>query len=72
MDVFTLLGDFSVNFLVYCFTTITLWVEYHSIKQRILFEIERIVHEHGADFAFPTQTLHIESEQSNTEIVEER
>lgn len=64
-------GDFSVNFLVYCFTTTTLWVEYHSIKQRVLLEIERIIHEHGADFAFPTQTLHVENEKTRVEKIKE-
>lgn len=56
-------GDYSVDFMVYCFTTTTLWVEYHSIKQRVLLEIRRIVREHGADFAFPTQTLYLEKEK---------
>ena len=55
-------GDFSVNFFVYTFTKTTVWTEFHEIKEEILLLIADIVHKHGADFAFPTQTLHVENE----------
>ena len=55
-------GDFSVNFFVYTFTKTTVWTEFHEIKEEILLLIAGIVHKHGADFAFPTQTLHVENE----------
>ena len=32
-------------------------MKFHEIKQDVLLKIIEIVHEHGADFAFPTRTL---------------
>jgi MscS family membrane protein len=36
-------------------------VEYHAIKQDVLLQALRIIHDHGADVAFPTRTLHLDS-----------
>ena len=33
------------------------WVKFHEIKQDVMLRIIRIVHEHQADFAFPTTTV---------------
>ncbi|MXW53912.1 MAG: mechanosensitive ion channel family protein [Gammaproteobacteria bacterium] len=52
-------GDFSVDFFVYTFTRTTVWTEFHEIKEDVLLKIGDIVQKHGADFAFPTQTLHL-------------
>lgn len=49
----------SMEFFVYTFTKTTNWVEYHKIKEAVLLEIADIVDRHGAEFAFPTQTLHL-------------
>ncbi len=57
------LDDSSVNFFVYTFTKTTVWTEFHEIKQELLLKITDIVVNHGADFAFPTRTLHIEHDQ---------
>ena len=51
----------SLDFFIYTFTKTTDWVEYHSIKQDVMLKILNIIHEHDADCAFPTQTLHIDS-----------
>ncbi len=51
----------SLDFFVYTFTRTTNWVEYHEIKQDVLLKIESIIAEHGAEIAFPTQTLHLDS-----------
>ena len=59
LDTYT---EFSVNFFVYTFTKTTHWVEFHEIKEEILLLISDIVHKHGADFAFPTQTLYLEND----------
>ena len=59
LDTYT---EFSVNFFVYTFTKTTEWTEFHEIKEEILLLISDIVHKHGADFAFPTQTLYVENE----------
>ena len=47
----------SLEIKLYCFTKTTNWVEFYTIKQKVLLEIEEIVHKHHADFAFPTQQL---------------
>jgi len=49
----------SVDFFVYSFTKTTKWTEFHVIKQELLGLIADIVAQHGADFAFPTQTIHM-------------
>lgn len=53
-------GASSLDFMVYCFTQTTEWVKFHAIKEDVMLQIMAIVHAHGADFAFPTRTLHVE------------
>ena len=50
----------SLDFMVYCYTRATGLVAYHASKQRVLLTIVDIVQRHGAQFAFPTQSLFIE------------
>ena len=50
-------GKSSLDFFVYTFTKTTNWVRFHEIKQDVMLRIIRIVHEHQADFAFPTTTV---------------
>ena len=50
----------SLDFMVYCYTRATGPVPYHAAKQRVLLKIVEIVLQHGAQFAFPTQSLFIE------------
>jgi MscS family membrane protein len=57
-------ADSSLEFFVYTFTKTTAWVEYHGIKERVLLQILDIVEEHGAEFAFPTRTLHVVQPES--------
>ena len=56
-------GPSSLDFFIYTFTKTTNWVEFHGIKQDVMGRIITIVHEHEADFAFPTQTIHLEASQ---------
>lgn len=51
----------SINFFVYTFTKTTEWVRFHEIKQDVLLKIAEIVLDNGAEFAFPTSTLHLQS-----------
>ena len=51
----------SLNIFVYCFTITTNWAEFLAVKQDFLLEIMRAMQQMGLDFAFPTQTVHIES-----------
>ena len=54
-------GASHLEFFIYTFTKTTQWVRYHEIKQDVLIKIMAIVNEHGAEFAFPTRTLHLVS-----------
>ena len=54
---FNSMGASSLDFFIYTFTKTTDWVHYHEVKQDILLKIIDIIHEHGADIAFPTTTL---------------
>lgn len=56
---FVSFGASSLNFMVYTFTRTTVWAEYHVVKQDVLFRISEIIAGHGAEIAFPTQTLHV-------------
>ena len=52
-------GASSLDFFIYCFTKTTDWAQYHMEKERVLLDIMNIIHKHGADIAFPTQTLNL-------------
>jgi len=57
---FVSFGPSSLDFFIYTFTKTTVWVDYHAIKQDVMLRVLDIVHSHGADVAFPTQSLHLE------------
>ncbi|MCP5161868.1 MAG: mechanosensitive ion channel family protein [Hahellaceae bacterium] len=48
----------SLDFFVYTFTRTTNWIRYHEIKQDVLLKIFSVISRHGAEIAYPTQTLH--------------
>lgn len=56
---FNAFASSSLDFMIYCFTKTTNWVEYHHIKQEVLLRVIGIVESHGAECAFPTSTLHM-------------
>ncbi len=51
----------SIDFMVYTFTKTTNWVEFHGIKEDVMLKIMEIIQSNGAEIAFPTQTIHLES-----------
>lgn len=51
----------SLDFFIYTFTKTTDWVQFHQIKQQVLLDIMSIIEKHGAECAFPTSTLHLET-----------
>lgn len=55
-------SDSTVQFFIYAFTKTKDWVEYHSVKQDVMMKISDIVTKNGAEFAFPTRTLHVPDE----------
>jgi MscS family membrane protein len=54
-------GDFSLNVLVYCFLETDSWSVELREKHDFFLEILRLAEEVGVEFAFPTQTLHVDS-----------
>ncbi|GEA52181.1 mechanosensitive ion channel protein MscS [Vibrio inusitatus NBRC 102082] len=57
---FNTFGSSSLDFFVYTFTKTVNWVRYHEVKQDVLLQIMQIIHDNGADVAFPTQTLKLD------------
>jgi len=51
----------SLNIFCYFFTKTTVWNDYLAVRESVNLELMRIVENSGAAFAFPTQTLHVES-----------
>ena len=56
---FNAYGASSLDLMVYAFTKTVVWVDYHAAKQDVLLKIGEIIDRHGAQFAFPTQTLNL-------------
>ncbi len=52
-------GASSLDLFILAFTKTVVWVEFHAVRQDVLLQIGQIVEAHGAEFAFPTQTVHI-------------
>ncbi|MDG1012598.1 MAG: mechanosensitive ion channel family protein [Luminiphilus sp.] len=55
-------GPSSLDFFIYTFTKTTDWATFHGIKQDILLRVLTIIADEGAEVAFPTRTLLLESE----------
>lgn len=55
------LADSSINILIYCYTKSIKKVEYMAAKQNVIFKIMEIVERHSLSFAFPSQSLYVES-----------
>ena len=61
---FLAFNNYSLDVQVYCFTKTTSWAKYREVQQDVLLKMANIVHEQGADFAYPTQTLFVEPDGS--------
>lgn len=55
------LGPSSKDILVLYFVDTMDWNEYIDIKEEITFKIIDIVESHGAEFAYPTSTVHLQA-----------
>lgn len=53
-------ADSSLNIMIYCFTKTTKWAEWLAAQQDVYLKMIEIVHKHGADFAFPSQTIYVD------------
>ena len=54
-------GASSLNIMFYIFFTVPTWSEELAARHDVISKIIRLAHELGIQFAFPTQTLHIEN-----------
>ena len=54
-------SDSSIDILLYCFTRTTNWGEWLKIKEDLAYRIKGIVTESGTGFAFPSQSIYVES-----------
>ncbi|EGA66647.1 mechanosensitive ion channel family protein [Vibrio brasiliensis] len=54
----------SLTLLVYTFTKTVNWIRYHEVKQDVLLQIYAIIQQHGADIAFPTQTIQLDPQHA--------
>ncbi|MBI5430748.1 MAG: mechanosensitive ion channel family protein [Nitrosomonadales bacterium] len=52
-------ADSSLNFVIQAFIKTTDLARFHAVKQDILLAVSHIIVRHGAEFAFPTRTLHL-------------
>ena len=57
---FDLFNASSLDFVIWAFSTVTEGAEFKKIKGKLLLDIADIIAEHGAEIAYPTQTLHIQ------------
>ena len=69
---FVTFGASSLDFFVYTFTRTTDWATFHQVKQDVLLRIADIVAAHGAEFAFPTQTLYVQTPEALQELALEQ
>jgi MscS family membrane protein len=61
-------ADSSLEFFIYAFTKTVNWIEFHQVKEAVMLEVIRIVEGHGAEFAFPTRTLHVSHSESGPQV----
>ena len=54
-------NDSSIDIMLYCFTRTTNWGEWLEIKEKLAYKIKDIVEGAGTGFAFPSQSLYVES-----------
>lgn len=54
-------SDSSIDILVYCFTNSIVWGDWLEIKERLAYEVKRIVTDAGTGFAFPSRSLYLET-----------
>jgi len=58
---FTDFGASSLDIMIYCFTTSTVWVEYLEARQDVCLKTMDLLENLGLEIAFPSQTLYLEN-----------
>jgi MscS family membrane protein len=54
-------GDSSLNLFIYTFTSTSNWEKYLHIREDIHFQIMQIIEKNNASFAFPSQSIYLET-----------
>ena len=54
-------NDSSIDIMVYCFTKTTVWGEWLKIKEDLAYHVKKTVEQAGTAFAFPSQSLYVET-----------
>ena len=54
-------ADSAKEIFIYTFTNTAIWDEYLNIREDVQYKINDIVLKHGSDFAFPSQSVYVES-----------
>jgi len=54
-------SDSSIDIMLYCFTKTTVWGEWLAIKEQLAYQIKEIVEAAGTSFAFPSQSVYVET-----------
>jgi len=57
---FDLFNASSLDFVIWAFSSSTDATKFKTFKGRLLLDIAQIIADHGAEIAYPTQTLHIQ------------
>jgi len=63
---FNSFNDSSLEIYIYTFTNTSNWAKYMNIKEDVNLKIMKIVEDNNADFAFPSQSLYVESLPTST------
>jgi len=59
-------GDSALSIFCYFFTITTNWVRFLEVREDINFKIMEIIEKNGASFAFPSQSIYVESMPKQT------
>jgi MscS family membrane protein len=62
-------GDSSLNIFIYTFTNTANWESYMKTREEINLRIMKIVEKNGSSFAFPSQSIYVESMPQNNNMV---
>lgn len=54
-------NDSSIDIMLYCFTRTTNWGEWLEVKEKLAYKVKDIVEAAGTGFAFPSQSVYLES-----------
>ncbi|NIY90767.1 mechanosensitive ion channel family protein [Vibrio diazotrophicus] len=61
---FNAFGASSLDFFIYTFTETINWIRFHEVKQDVMLKVMEIIHQNGADIAYPTRTLMLEPKEA--------